>query len=701
MHPRRPRTNPPLLTYASLMTLSTLSATASADGAPEELPSVLVEPSEEASGTERGARHQSHRLQDLFRGDSEVEIGGGPRQARRLYLRGIAGSQTQVTIDGARQGRDLHNHRGGLAGIDPAFLRRAESEAGPPAADDGHGATGGSVRFETIDASDLVDPEAGYGGFARGVRGSAADSTTISAGVGIQPTEHLGLLVGGGYTTTDDYRVGGGDTIEYTGYEDRHQLLRLNAQGKDQRVRLGYEENENLGELPLSGGDRPPFKPKDIADQQMVRETISLNYGFQPETPWIDLALDLYRNKREWEGEWINLDRELGGFLSEAYGGRIANTATVARGSLGPLGYGTNRLTFGGDLYRDTGEGDIPVRGGDILTYEAQGLFIQNRLRSERLDLSLGVRSDWMDTDYERLGDAVDFSEISTNARLGYWMTPSTEVFVGYGESTQGRSGAASLHADRNIGTRKQFPPNTIGLTQDFEATQIDYDKPQTSITTEAGIQSERPMGSGRLELSGTFFQNELDDLILYEYEKPTRLGRQPIQRIYNLDKQLTVEGYTLKAAWRGDALYSSVSFTHDEVGGLGGEDTLTPERASARQQLVRVVGPQGDRIVWDTVYQLHPAFQVGYTLKAVADLESGIPGDGERDGYSIHDLQMRWQPQGEEDITVYFIVHNLFDEEYASHTAIPRYEEGETVEDSDYLREPGRDLRLGAKVRF
>ncbi|MCG5539045.1 TonB-dependent receptor plug domain-containing protein [Halorhodospira sp. 9622] len=698
MHPKRTQT--PLLTCTSLAVLGALSTTAGADEAPTALPEVLVEPPEEieGSGTERISRQQSHRLQDLFRGDSESHV-GGPRQARRLYLRGIEGSQTRVTVDGARQGRDLHNHRGGLAGIDPAFLRYAEAEPGPPAADDGHGATGGSVRFETIDAGDLVDPETGYGGFARGVRGSAADSLATSAAGAIYPTERIGLLVGGSYTTTEDYRLGGGEIKDYTAYDDRNLLLRLNADGEQQRVRLGYEENENLGELPLSGGDRPPFEEDDLADQRMVRETTSLNYEFHPETRWVDLELDLYRNQSEWE------DRDEGvGFLSDGVGGRLANTATLARGSLGPLGHGENRLTVGGDIERDTGEGDHPSRGGDILTYESQGAFIQNRLESERLDLSLGVRGDWMETDYEQLGESVDFSEVSTNARIGYWATPSTELFVGYGESAQGRSGTTTLHLDRNIGSRDQFDENEVPddfNLDEFEATRIEYDDPQTSATTEAGIRSEQPLAGGRLELSGTLFRTDIDDLILYGFEQPTRLGRQPIQSIYNLDDQITTEGYTLKAAWRGEALYSSVSFTHDKVRGLGDGDTLTPGEPSGRQQLVRAVGPQGDRLVWDSVYQFHHAFQVGYTLKAVADLERVIPGDGERDGYTTHDVQMRWQPGGDEDVTLYFIVHNLFDEEYASHTAIPRYAAGETVEDSDYAREPGRDMRLGAKVRF
>ncbi|ABM61181.1 TonB-dependent receptor plug domain-containing protein [Halorhodospira halophila] len=683
MHPRQIRTIRPLFTYSSLVALVTLSAAVKADDPPAELPEVLVEPPEETegSGTERSARQQSHRLHDLFRGDSETHV-SGPRQAQRLYLRGIEGSQTQITIDGARQGRDLHNHRGGLSGIDPAFLRRADAEPGPPAADDGHGATGGSVRFETIDAGDLVDPETGYGGFARGVRGSAADSLTTSAAGAIQPTDRVGLLVGGSYTSLDDYRVGGGDIKEYTGYDDRNLLLRLNADdGHNQRVRLGYEENENRGELPMNAGDRVRgadghIREDDIADQRMVRETTSLNYEYHPETRWVGLEFDLYRNKSEWE----NRDDDTG-FLSDGVGGRLANTATLARGSLGPLGHSENRLTVGGDLYQDTGEADH----GDILTYDAQGLFVQNRLESERLDLSFGLRGDWMETDYEQPGESVDFSELSTNARIGYWATPSTEIFAGYGESAQGRSETVALHLDRNIDTE----------------TRIDYDEPQTSTTAEAGIQSEQPLAGGYLELSGTLFRTDIDDLILYEYERPTNLGRQTPQSVYNLDEQITTEGYTLKAAWRGEDLYSALSFTHDKVRGLDSGNALGTSRPDARQQLVRTVGPQGDRLVWDNVYQLHPAFQVGYTLKMVADLERVIPGDGERDGYNIHDVQMRWQPPGETDVTVYFVVHNLFDEEYAGHTAIPQYEAGETVADSDYLREPGRDMRLGAKVQF
>lgn len=52
-------------------------------------------------------------MQMLFN-EPSVSIGGGGRNAQRLYLRGIGGTNLNITIDGAKQGGSLYQHMGDI-----------------------------------------------------------------------------------------------------------------------------------------------------------------------------------------------------------------------------------------------------------------------------------------------------------------------------------------------------------------------------------------------------------------------------------------------------------------------------------------------------------------------------------------------------------------------------------------------------------
>ncbi|MEG1055504.1 MAG: TonB-dependent receptor plug domain-containing protein, partial [Janthinobacterium sp.] len=102
-------------------------------------------------------RQQAMDVADIFANEPAVSIGGGASNAQRLYLRGVDGANLNISIDGARQGRSLHQHRGDLGGIDPDLLKQVDIQPGP-SADAGPGALGGSIRFDTVDAQDLLAP---------------------------------------------------------------------------------------------------------------------------------------------------------------------------------------------------------------------------------------------------------------------------------------------------------------------------------------------------------------------------------------------------------------------------------------------------------------------------------------------------------------------------------------------------------------
>ncbi|WFE69174.1 TonB-dependent receptor plug domain-containing protein [Thiomicrospira sp. R3] len=235
---------------------------------------------------ERIERTQARELKDLFSGESSVTVGGGDRQARRLHVRGIESSNLSVTVDGAQQGQNLHNHRGGITGVDPAILKKVEVSAGVVAADEGPGALGGSVKFETMDAQDLLAPGQPVGAFVKGGYGSAAESKTFNTAVFSEFSDRLGALVYFGGTNAENTRIGGGNKIPYSAYEDRNFLVKLSLlDWRDQTLRVGYEKNTTEGLSYQQRGDYP-YHPgvwegrnrMPPVDQTVARETVTLNH---------------------------------------------------------------------------------------------------------------------------------------------------------------------------------------------------------------------------------------------------------------------------------------------------------------------------------------------------------------------------------------------------------------------------------------
>ena len=108
-----------------------------------------------AISLEQAGRTLASDVSDLFSATPSVTVSGGGRNAQRIYLRGIEGSNLNITIDGARQGRSLFQHRGNISGLDPDLLKQVFVQSGTDA-DSGPGALGGSIRFETVDAQDLL-----------------------------------------------------------------------------------------------------------------------------------------------------------------------------------------------------------------------------------------------------------------------------------------------------------------------------------------------------------------------------------------------------------------------------------------------------------------------------------------------------------------------------------------------------------------
>ncbi|SFR56348.1 TonB-dependent receptor domain-containing protein [Thiomicrospira sp. ALE5] len=616
---------------------------------------------------ERIERTQANELRDVFRGESDVTVGGGDRQGRRLHVRGVESSNLSVTVDGAQQGQNLHNHRGGAAGIDPVILKRVEIKPGFVAADDGPGALGGVVRFETVDAQDLLAPGQAIGAFVKAGYGSAAESKTFNTAVYAEPTDGFGVMVYYGGTDAENTRIGGGDKIPYSGYEDRNFLVKLSLfDWRDQTLRVGYEKNTSEGLSYQQRGDYP-YHPgvwegrnrMPPVDQTVARETITLNHRWNPVSDAIDLETNFYVNDTEWKAGGGNR------FTSGIQGGKLANTWAFSA-----LGF-ENKLTAGADYYDEVGGAFTNATSGwqrsnsKVIHYQNLGLFAQNRMTHDAWLLSYGLRVDDYSSRY--IGKTVKGSETSLNASLSYAWTDEIRSYAGYGESARGY-GNIPIHFAR-----------AVEEGADISA------KAETARHYELGLrydQRHSQFMGGAWHTDLTLFQTEIDDMILYRHKAGGGgMGGRQVDRIYNYDKTYEVQGYTLKAGWKSARLDSRLSYTHTDISNL-------PEQMHFA---ARTGAPTSDTLIWDNTFKVSNDLSLGYTLTSVEALNKVPDGRMKRPGYVLHDVQAKWEAA--RNLSFSFAVNNLLDEKYINHNTLEQ--------DGFATEEPGRDFRVSVRYDF
>lgn len=145
---------------------------------------------------------QASSAPELVKDIPNVTTVGGPRSENQsINIRGLEGARVLQLVDGARQVFES-GHRPSYF-IEPELIRSAEVIRGPASNLWGSGAVGGVASFNTVDPTDLIQPDASVGGFLKGTyndnnndkRGSAAVAGT---------TKHVDWLVSGYNRESDD-----------------------------------------------------------------------------------------------------------------------------------------------------------------------------------------------------------------------------------------------------------------------------------------------------------------------------------------------------------------------------------------------------------------------------------------------------------------------------------------------------------------
>jgi len=605
-------------------------------------------------------RIQAANMKDIFIDLPSVTVGGGGANAQRLYLRGIEGSNLNITIDGAKQGRSLYQHRGNAGSIDPGLLKQVSVSTGSDATH-GSGGLGGSISFETIDAQDLKYRDGKLSGKISAGLVGVSNGYVIRGILGTKINPYIGVLVSASLDDQNNYLSADSGIVAYTATKAENYFAKLSFLGyKNHKLRLSAGYNLSSGHYIAGRGGSDmgtPTEESEASYQEMKRGTYTFDYRFSPASPLVNIRANAYYNHRNLE----NKDRELD-VTSNNLGGNVKNDFSFDIKKL------KNTITIGTDYEKEDAICVSSANGTDQTnTSKVWGLYAQGLSEISIFSVSYGIRLDDYQSEFGQ-GITLDGNEVSPNAGVAVVPLKGLQLYANYSEAMRA-TGTIPIQWMSNIADTANFNDG-----KPFE--------PETSVMKEAGIKYEKLgvfTSNDRLTVGAKIFKTEMDNLI----ESTTGgQGGSEITGIGNDTLGVTSKGYELSLGWQIKNLQTRLSYVHSDIE----DETGTPIAVSRRK-----AAPTGDRFNWNIVWQATPEIQLGYTLNYVGELKDVY--ETARPSYTLHGIQTLWSPQTVKGLTASLAVNNLLNKGYSEQTSIAMGD--------DIIPEPGRDIRVTLSYSF
>lgn len=590
-------------------------------------------------------------LEDVFAGQPEVAVGGGHAVAQKIYLRGIEDTLANVTIDGASQSGQAFHHAGRVQ-LEPELLRQVEIRPGTGDATAGPGALGGLLRFTTKDPVDLLQPGQRAGALVKGTWFSNAEGYKLHTSVYGRFSETWSGLAALTHQDLDDYQDGAGQRVQATGARQGLGFFKLVGHLADAHtLRLSYDQHRDRGERM----QRPQWVVSSFNPAYPLRTergTLNLGYAWQPADPRIDLALNVYQTDTELEqnviGRWGRYQGRV-----KTHGIDLRNTGV----------HGRHALSYGLDWRRDritAGPAEDPSvereRGS------VAGLFVQDSITlAEAWTLGLGARYDryrLTDVNGQQLGD----SGVSPNASLRWAATPQLALLAGHARALRGPKIRDAFKLESSA--------NAEGL------------RAEKAQTTELGFE----YAQGAWRLNGKAYRTLIKDAIADPIGRPT---------LYENVGDLRSRGVLLHTSYDWRTLRAGAGIHHNRV-------TLDGRRLNAYDH--NGLGTsQGNTLTASLDWRAGARWEFGWLgrfVQGIAAVETSV-GAVRKPGYGVHEVYARFKPAGNDRLVLALSIHNLFDKNYLDHASNEDFQHIPDYEGIVGAREPGREFRLTAALRF
>lgn len=626
-------------------------------------------------------QEQINSLPELFKNNSSVEVGGGAINVQRIYLRGIESSNLNISLDGAKQGKNMFQHRSNELGINSDLLKSVDVKTAPDASIGGD--LGGSIIMTTKDAQDFVKNNKNYGAIFKTGYNTNADLKHGSATAYQIFNKNIGAYINISGVNSDNYEDGNNNEEIATAYHDRDYLFKismLNLQNHD--LRLTINKNENSGNSRWRGTE---YRPLESELEKIVSSTT--NYTLQHNYNPNDLInLDTNLNLTDISLDREDVDKE---YENRTIGLKIQNHFDF------DISTTSNRVSVGTEFQKEHGKGSFDPNALDknITKYsdadsKNQALFIQNKTTINDLNIYYGLRFD----DYEfdtGLGKATD-TTFSPNFGLDYSLTENSLIYTNYGKSSR-MTGLVPFTWLTNIKKDSTY-------SNDLEA--------EKSTKYELGykyIKNNTFADNDVIIFDANIFKTTIEDLIVSKDINckngicGSGEGGRTLQDIYNRSDDFKSKGFELKISYNYDIFSTSLAYTQIDTNNTN-SDTNGVSDINEDQNIRRVGGYDSKKFVWNTEVELTNTLSADYTLNAVSgtDVLDSKNNEIRRNGYTTHDISMKYKPSTNSPWTLYTAVNNLTDKQYAKATTISTKNQADI-----YRYEMGRDFRFSVKYEF
>ena len=626
---------------------------------------------------------QANDLADVFRESPSVSVGGSVGVAQKIFIRGLEDAYLNVTVDGAQQTSTLFHHIGRVT-LDPDLLKQIDVQAGAGEATSGPGAIGGSIRFKTKDAQDLLRGDEQFGGRVKASYFSN-EGTRYSGSLYGKLSDSWGLL--GYYSTVDRDNFEDGDGNEVLGTAADQDLMFLKASGyiaDNQYLSISAEQRDEEGEFSA----RPNWvvlEGAPLYPSEAERDTYVANYRFD-HSALVFLEVTAYQTSSSFRGGRFD-------FLSDidTYGFDIRNTTDISN----------HVFTYGIDYRKDeveSGPGVSPVQNaeeGSVMGIYAQA---HSNITPELL-LSYGVRYDDFDFQQQILIDdyygtpvtdepsGLDDNELSFNVGLEYQLTEAWTLGLGYAEAARGKQIGDGFTLDEYLYDGEDVPVVASDVV------------PETVTNIEASIEYSANNLNARLSA----YESTIDDVLFSGYQGNS---------VFNNIGDLESSGVEFNLAYRWDSVDVYFGFSSVDVELMPREDLYSVPYNSIDINGYEFVGlgnSRGDTWVLGADYTVTADISVGFNITMVDDINIDTLHQALENGwtdslyslnkadYTLVDIYGEWEVTN--DLRLNMAVTNLFDEAYIDHSSVGDY--SEVFPSVIGPQEAGRDIRLSVTYDF
>ena len=643
-----------------------------------------------------GIRQADH-ISDLLRTIPGVDVGGAHSLNQRITIRSMDDKDLRITIDGANQNTYMYHHMGNLQ-IHADILQSVDVEIGTNSVV--NGGLGGAVRFETKSARQLLKPDQQFGARLQGSYADNGGDGWSLTGYGLL-TDSLDVLLYHNSVDRDNYDVGGGKIEDQNGAEiagTDGEVRGLKGEQDDTLLKFGWDINANhrleIGYEAYSDEGNYSYRPDmglatDLAisasldaplvwPTEFTRDTLTLNYDGQFGNTQVKASLfDNQSSLERDESAWQFSTAVVRGSPASAWAANVSGDADN-RGFnlLAETLLDNQTFTYGAEYIDYQTEYRAVYLSGaiDSSKEEAQSssIFVQDRIELGDFAIIPGIRYDAYDMDTTLVDKK--FDDVTGALAAEYQLTPNL-LF----KASRTQLFKAPEVAEVFVGA---------GL---FDTPNPDI-KPETGDNTEFSIAYEDAvLGADRFLAGVTLFKTEIEDYI-YDYA-----GRSFKDNIGDME----LDGYEAYIGYNVGQFKALLTFSEADSDLDASADYATLDGARIDRQ-------QGDTISLSLDYHIDALnIDLHWDVLNVDDVSTGLDLDGAtldnaKEGFTVHNISARWQPEQVEGLSITLGVDNLTDEFYASQSSRtgtsfhPLFGSLYLV---DY--EPGRNYKLTVSYQF